>query len=389
MIPAIIPARGGSKGIPRKNVLPVGGIPLLAHTILHATNSRLVDLVVVSTDDEEIAEVAVAYGATVVERPPELASDTAASEPAVRHALDAVRAEHGTDVEMVVFLQATSPLRQPGDLDGAIELLRVDGADSLFSASRVHGFVWRETGAGLTSVTYDFRERQRRQDLGGPDWEENGSFYVFRPWVLDELGNRLGGRVVVWPMHPLDSFQVDDPGDLELIASLYPRRGAHRRPDALARVRLLVFDFDGVLTDNRVQVDEHGVESVVCDRSDGWGIARLRDRGIPVAILSTEANAVVAARAAKLAVECTHGCTDKALAIEELAARHGVDLADVAFVGNDVNDLPALARVGVPIAVADARPEVLAAAVAVTTRPGGQGAAREVCDWLLAAHDAG
>jgi N-acylneuraminate cytidylyltransferase len=385
MIVAVIPARGGSKSIPRKNLALLGGLPLVAHSILHARRSRLVDLVVVSTDDDEIAAVATAYGAEVVRRPPALATDEATSESALHHALDDVRARHDADIELVVFLQATSPIRQPGDLDGAIECLRAAEADSLFSACPQHGFVWAEVDGGLRSLTYDHRARQRRQDLGGAHWQENGSFYVFRPWVLDELDNRLGGVLAMWPMHPLDSFQVDEPGDLELLATLLLLRGTTSPSASMARVQLVCFDFDGVLTDNRVYVDEHGVESVACDRGDGWGIARLRDLGVPVAILSTERNNVVLARARKLEVECVHGSADKATAIRELATRHGVDLSDVAFVGNDVNDLPALRLVGVPIAVRNSHPDVLRAVAAITTRDGGRGAAREVCDWIIEA----
>jgi N-acylneuraminate cytidylyltransferase len=385
MIVAVIPARGGSKGIPRKNLVLVGGVPLLVHSVRHARASRHVDVVVVSTDDDEIAAVAHAHGADVVRRPAELASDEATSEVALSHALAGVRARAGADIELVVFLQATSPVRQPDDLDGAIELLREQGADSLFSACPQRGFVWGASDGAMRSLTYDFRERRRRQDLGHEHWEENGSFYVFRPWVLDELGNRLGGTVTMWPMHPLDSFQVDEPDDVELLTTLLALRGTSVPPPVIERVALVCFDFDGVLTDNRVVVDQHGVEAVWCDRGDGWGIARVRELGIPVVVLSTERNDVVPARARKLGVECVHGCADKAEALREIAARHGVALDDVAFVGNDVNDLPALRLVGVPIAVRDARPEVLDAVVAITSRDGGRGAAREVCDWILAA----
>ncbi len=165
------------------------------------------------------------------------------------------------------------------DLDGAIERLRSEGADSLFAACMQRGFVWGESAGRLHSLTYDFRDAPRRQDLGGEHWEENGSFYVFRPWVLDELGNRLGGTVTMWPMHPLDSFQVDEPGDLELTDHSPGATGDCAAPVAFEHVRLLCFDFDGVLTDNRVLVDEHGTEAVFCDRSDGWGIARVRELG--------------------------------------------------------------------------------------------------------------
>ena len=211
---------------------------------------------------------------------------------------------------------------------------------------------------------------------------------MFRPWVLDELDNRLGGTVTIWPMHPLDSFQIDEADDPELLNTLVALRSPPAASLAMERVRLLCFDFDGVLTDNRVLVDEHGTEAVFCDRSDGWGIARVRELGIPVVIVSTEQNGVVPARARKLGVECVHGCDDKADAIRELAMRHGVALDEIAFVGNDVNDLPAMQLVGVPVAVRDARPEAIAAAIATTTHDGGRGAAREVCDWILAARAA-
>jgi YrbI family 3-deoxy-D-manno-octulosonate 8-phosphate phosphatase len=389
MIVAVIPARGGSKGIPRKNLALIGGVPLLVHSILHAHQSRLIDLVVVSTDDDEIAAVAADHGAEVVHRPAELASDEAPSEAALSHALGDVRArfdDEDDEVELVVFLQATSPIRQPGDLDGAIERVRSEGADSLFAACPQRGFVWGESSARLRSLTYDFRERRRRQDLGSEHWEENGSFYVFRPWVLERLANRLGGTVAMWPMHPFDGFQVDEPGDLELLTTLLAIRTTPRAPLALEHIRLLCFDFDGVLTDNRVLVDQHGNEAVFCDRGDGWGIARVGELGVAVVIVSTERNDVVAARARKLGVECVHGSSNKAVTLREIAKRHGVPLADVAFVGNDVNDLPALLLVGVPIAVRDARPEVLKASVAITTNDGGRGAAREVCDWIVASH---
>jgi YrbI family 3-deoxy-D-manno-octulosonate 8-phosphate phosphatase len=386
MIVAVIPARGGSKGIPRKNLAPVGGVPLLAHSILHARQSRHIDLVVVTTDDDEIAATATAFGAEVVRRPAELASDEATSEAALSHALENVRDRFDRNVELVVFLQPTSPLRQPGDLDGAIDRLSAEGADSLFSACGQRGFVWGRSGAGLRSLTYDFHDRRRRQDLGGEHWEENGSFYVLRPWVLEELGNRLGGEVTIWPMHPLDSFQVDEPGDLQLVTTLLALRRTAAAPLVIDRVRLVCFDFDGVLTDNRVLVDEHGTEAVLCDRADGWGIARVQDLGIPVVIVSTERNDVVPARARKLGIECVHGSNDKAAAISALAERYNVELADIAFVGNDVNDVRALQLVGVPIAVRDAHPGVLSVAVAITTCDGGRGAAREVCDWIVTAH---
>ncbi len=148
------------------------------------------------------------------------------------------------------------------------------------------------------------------------------------------------------------------------------------------RVRLLVLDFDGVLTDNHVYCDQNGTEQVRCWRGDGIGLNRLQSQGISVYILSTETNPVVATRARKLGVPVQQGVVDKAAGIKDLAKNSYIDLHHVAFVGNDVNDLPALKIVGLPIAVADAHRDIQSSVKMVTTAMGGKGAVREVCDFL-------
>jgi YrbI family 3-deoxy-D-manno-octulosonate 8-phosphate phosphatase len=146
-----------------------------------------------------------------------------------------------------------------------------------------------------------------------------------------------------------------------------------------------VLDFDGVMTDDRVLVDQHGTESVICHRGDGWGIARLRDAGVPIVVMSTETNPVVAARCEKLHIDVMQSCTDKLRLLRQIAGTRGVAASRIAYVGNDVNDLPCLRWVGVPIAVADASPDVRAVCRHVTRRSGGRGAVREVAEWILAA----
>lgn len=382
---AIIPARGGSKGIPRKNVRPFLGKPLLAHSIEHARQAPSVTRVVVSTDDAEIAAVAREYGAEVMERPAEISGDAAGSESALSHVLDHLRASEGYEPELVVFLQATSPLRRPGAVQAAIDLLRRDGADSLLSGAPVHGFLWRMHDGHLTSVSMDYRNRPRRQDIG-EDYIDNGSIYIFKPWVLREHGNRLGGKIALFPDDPLHIFQIDEPSDLELMEKLAGLRTSPPAGPELAAIRLLVLDFDGVMTDNRVLVAQDGTEAVLCHRGDGWGIARLKERGVTIVVISTEVNRVVEARCRKLGLDFVQACDDKLSELKRLAGRLGLGPGQVAYVGNDVNDLECLGWVGMPIIVADAMPEVRGVARLVTSRPGGYGAVREVADWLIAAH---
>lgn len=159
------------------------------------------------------------------------------------------------------------------------------------------------------------------------------------------------------------------------------KRGAPSRA-ILGKIKLLVFDFDGVMTDNGVYVFEDGREAVRCDRSDGMGVSRLRKAGFPMFALSTEENRVVDARARKLKIPCSHGVADKLSELKTLAAGRGISLSRVAYVGNDINDLDCLDAVGLPIVVADAQKEVRIARYYLTKAPGGRGAVREVCDWF-------
>lgn len=381
----IIPARGGSKGIPRKNARPLAGRPLIAHTIEHARQARSVNRIVVSTDDPEIAAVAQRYGAEVVWRLAEISGDTATSESALLHVLDYLRDRDGYEPDLVVFLQATSPLRQPDDIQNAIETLQREQADSLFSACRVHGFIWRSTRGGVAPINYDPVDRPQRQELDETTLEENGSIYIFEPWVLREYNSRLGGKIATYQMDRLDSFQLDDPDDLVLMELLLAIRSTHPRQLDLSQVKLLVLDFDGVMTDNRVLVTQDGTEAIWCHRGDGWGIARVKEAGIEVVVLSTETNPVVTARCRKLGIECIQGCDDKLSTLQAMVQQRSLGPEQVAYAGNDVNDLACMRWVGFPIAVADAVPEVRAVSGLITTRPGGQGAIHEVAEWLLSA----
>ena len=222
MILAVIPARGGSKGIPRKNLQPLCGMPLVVHTIQHARQADLVDRVVVSTDDDGIAAVSAGAGAEVVRRPASLAGDSSPTEGALLHVLQTIESEGGEEPELVVFLQATSPVRRPEDIDGAIGLLRSGGYDSVFSASPHHAFVWEIRGETAVPLTYDPATRPMRQEMG-EQVVENGSIYVFRPAILRDSGLRLGGRIGVYRMGFLESLQIDEPGDLDVAAWILER----------------------------------------------------------------------------------------------------------------------------------------------------------------------
>lgn len=223
----IIPARGGSKRLPQKNLLRLCGKPLIAHTIEHARGARRVCRVVVSTDNPEIARVSRDCGAEVIVRPLQLSGDKASSESALLHVLEELGKE-GYRPELVVFLQCTSPVRTSQDIDRAVDMLLRGRADSLFSACRNERFLWRRIGKRLKPLNYDYRARPRDQDHP-QEYRENGSIYVFRPEILERHGCRLGGKIAVYEMDYWSSFQVDALEHLGLCEWILERRNQSAR----------------------------------------------------------------------------------------------------------------------------------------------------------------
>ena len=212
---AVILARGGSQGIPGKNLRDFCGKPLVAWTIEHACNAAGIDSVWVSSDDPDILSTGESFGAQPIARPADISDGTASSESGWRHALDTL-ADQGIDVTRMVAPQCTSPVRAASDFDGALGVFDAEGLDSLFSATSIPDFnIWRPTPDGtLDSYTYDYRRRERRQEKG-EQFLENGSFWIFTPEIFRKTGNRMGGKIGIWRMEFWKSFQIDEPEDLE------------------------------------------------------------------------------------------------------------------------------------------------------------------------------
>lgn len=214
---AIIPARGGSKGIPGKNIMEFGGKPLVAWSIEQAERSCLITDWLISTDCPNVKSAADNMGFSVFGRPPEISGDNSNVNEAIAHSLENARFDVFDREEylpdLVVMLNPTSPCRQPDDIDNAIRTLIDGNFDSVFSACEVKGFTWQDG----KPLNYDPLNRPMRQDLESPVLEENGSIYVFRRELFERTGNYLGGKIGTYMMHRLDSFQIDEPGDIEVM----------------------------------------------------------------------------------------------------------------------------------------------------------------------------
>lgn len=376
---SLILARGGSKGIPLKNTRTVGSISLIERSVRAGLGAKLP--VYLSTDHAEIEEITRQAGGMVIKRPKELAQDDSSSESAIVHALSLP----GLDADIVVFMQPTSPFIDPNSILAAIDKVRCGAADSVFSAVEDHTFRWQQSADGhWEPISHSKLKRPRRQDLVA-QVRETGAFYVFSKAKFMDEETRFCGKSTPQFVDPRFSLEIDSFEDLELANILAPAwdkaqrmaLGTRDLNSKLGWIKAVAYDFDGVLTPNTVIVNEEGLESVAVSRGDGFGVGMLKKLGIFQAIISLESNKVVQARGSKLGIETFNGVEDKLSAVRIWAASISVSLDQIAFIGNDLNDLEVMQHVGLSVAVADAEPEVLGAADLVLRSSGGSGAIRE------------
>ena len=398
---ALIPARGGSKGIPRKNIRTFAGYPLVAWSIAAGLQAKSVSRVIVSTDDEEIAAVAREYGAeTPFMRPRELAQDRTTDLPVFQHALKCLEDIEAYKPKIVVQLRPTSPVRPMDCVDGAVRIL-VEHAD----ADSVRGVVpaaqnpykmWRFNGyekpmKPLLEVEGITEPYNAPRQILPPAYWQTGHIDAIRTSTITSKQSLTGSVVYPLVIDPRYTVDIDTLADWQKYEALVYSGLEMVTPDSKLRrplpgkIELIICDFDGVLTDNRVWTDQDGREMVAAFRSDSFRIGELREKGVDVMILSSEVNHAVAARAKKMGVEAIHGVglQDKGRALRQVLEQKDIKAENVVYVGNDLNDLPCFEIAGWSVAVADAYPEVMRAADYVLSRPGGYGALRELCDLIL------
>lgn len=377
-IVALVPLRGGSKSIPDKNIRLLAGKPLCAWVLEAACRSGVFAEVVVSTDSAKIAAVVQSLDLPVkiLDRPAALATDEASTEAVMLHAAQQL------DFDILATIQATSPLTQAEDFRRATEIFKTNGYDSLLTAVRTKRFFWRD---GATALNYNPQQRPRRQDFPG-SLMENGAFYLTSRRLLEQTSCRLGGRIGLYEMAPETAIEIDEPEDWILVERALISQCHQSLSARLAKIRLLVVDVDGTLTDAGMYWSAEGEQLKKFNTRDAKGLELVRKLGIEVAIITSENSPIVTARARKLEIQhCFVGVEDKRPCLESLAKKLGFSLRDVAYIGDDVNDLKCLTISGFSACPADAVDAVKSQVQYIATQAGGRGAVREVCDLICAA----
>ena len=396
---AIIPARGGSKGIPGKNIRSFAGYPLVAYSIAAAQQSKHVTRVIVSTDDEKIAEVARQFGAEVpFMRPAEFAQDNSLDFPLFEHALNWLAEHENYHPDIVIQLRPTSPIRPLDCVDDAIDILlqhpQADSVRGVVPAGQNPHKMWRiNEQSGMMQNLLDVpgidEPYNAPRQILPPIYWQTGHIDAIRSETIIKKKSMSGDVIMPLIIDPRYTVDIDNLYDWQRYEHLFyegglemVKVGPQKRPYP-QQVKMLVLDFDGILTDNRVWVDGEGHEFVAANRSDSMGIRELVKHGVEVFVLSTEVDPAVSARCKKMNVPVMQGIEAKAGVLSRVLQEKSIDPANVIYAGNDINDLPCFPVVGYAVTVPDAVPVVRQAADFILNEKGGHGAVRELCDLIL------
>lgn len=387
---AFIPVRGGSKSIPLKNIKPMCGKPLVYWTVAAACGCKNIDKVYVATDSEKIRETLQNVKDTdtdgrldkmeIIGRSQESASDTASTEFAM---LEFAR-EHLFD--HIVLIQATSPLLTAEDLDRGFALYEQKETDSVLSVVRQKRFNWKVEKDGSAQPTnYDYFHRPRRQEFEGY-CVENGAFYITSRERLLATENRISGNVKAVEMSEDTFFEIDEPSDWDMIQQLLERRQKEKVSTGKQghRIKMLLTDCDGCLTDGGMYYSENGDELKKFSTLDGMGFGLMREHGVICGIITGENTKLVQRRAEKLKLDVLKmGVQNKFATVQGLCVEKGISLEEVAYIGDDINDRELLEQVGFSASVPDALQEIQNIVDYVAVRQGGNGAVRDVIEHLL------
>lgn len=377
---AFIPVRGGSKSIPLKNIKIINGKPLVYWTVKAAQLCKDIDVVYVATDSDIIKETVESFTdcpkVKVIGRSPETASDTASTESAM------IEFCNNYEFDNIVLIQATSPLLSYEDLNKGFEVFNMEDTDTVLSVVRQKRFNWKMDENGLVAPTnYDVFHRPRRQEYDGY-LVENGAFYISSREGVLKYNNRLWGNMRCVEMNEDTFFEIDEPSDWVIIEALMKKNGV-KADDGKAAVKMVITDCDGCLTDGGMYYSENGDELKKFNTRDGMAFSILRSKGIVCGIVTGEDRELNRRRAAKMKLDfIRNGITDKLTVVKEIAAEYGISMEEIAYIGDDINDIDVLKAVGYSFCPADAAAAVKETADTVLSAKGGEGVIREVVSLL-------
>lgn len=375
----VIPLRKGSKGIPGKNKKKLLGRPLFSWSLHEAAKSKL-DVIYVMTDDEEIInyiknEYQYNSKIRVMQRDDENASDTASTENVLIEFVN----KYDKAFDTLTLIQATSPLITSEDINLALDAVISNDYDSALTVAKYKRFFWSKNGKPLN---YDYKKRPRRQDIKG-DYVENGACYTisYEQWNRENI--RIGGKIKIIEM-PIDTLiEIDEPSDFLIIEQLVKER-LHINKNKIIDPKVMVFDVDGVFTDGKVTYTANGEVSKNFSLRDGMGISLLKSNGIIPVVITSENSLIVSSRMKKLKIDNVFlGVKDKFACLDTFLASNSFIWSEVAYMGDDINDLTNINAAGMSFCPIDASLIIKNHSDYILQSKGGDHAVREAIDQVL------
>ncbi len=376
---ALVPARCGSQSISMKNIKLFCGKPLIYWNLNALQNTAKVDEIVVATDCDKIEKTVLEMGlskVSIYRRTAENATSTASTESLM---LEFINRNNYQAEDLLILVQCTSPLTQTSDFEKALKQFETEEGDSLLTCANIKRFFWQKDG---TPINYDYKNRPRRQDFEGT-FLENGAFYINTIQNILTHQNRLSAKVMIHVMPEYTALEIDEPDDWTIGEKLMQKYILGALPKK--KIKLFVSDVDGVLTDAGMYYSQSGDELKKFNTHDGKGFELLRNAGIKTAIITSEDTKIVERRAAKLKVDYLfQGMKTKLGVLQEICEKENISLDEVAYIGDDINDLEPLMAVGWPACPSNSRPRVKQIPnITLLEVAGGSGAVRTFVELIL------
>lgn len=375
---AFIPVRGGSKSIKFKNIKKINGRPLIYWVLDAVVECNSIDKVVVSTDSDEIRDTVNLYNSNkilIINRSDEVSTDFASTESVM------LEFAENYAFKNIILVQATSPLIDSHDLTQGLELYK--NADSVLSVVNQKRFIWNKQEYAQ-SLNYDYLNRPRRQDFQG-FYVENGAFYITSKELLIKSKCRISGKISTYVMEEESYYEIDEPSDWIIVEKLLENKyGKVDLSKKIKKIRCLLVDCDGVLTNGAMYYTENGDEIKKFSTYDGMGFQLLKNHGIITGIITGEDRQLVKRRFEKLGLnELYMGVSDKLKILDEICKKNNLKYEEVAYIGDDLNDIPIIENVGFSCSVHNGISIIKSKVDYVTSKNGGEGAVREIADLIL------
>jgi len=382
---AFIPVRGGSKSIPHKNIKNFCGKPLVYWNLQALQESIVIDEIIVATDSVDIEDAVKGFDidkVSIYRRLEENAADNSSTESVLFEYIKFRDSSINHD-DVLMLVQATSPLTETHHFSGAIDQYFKEGYDSMLSCVPFKRFLWDKTGM---PKNYDYLRRPRRQEFEG-ELLENGAFYINKVGNIITSGNRLSGKIGIFVMPEHTGIEIDEEDDWVIAESLMRKHVLSKLKRPKKPIKLFISDVDGVLTDAGMYYSENGDELKKFNTHDGMAFRLLREANIKTAIITSENTQIVSRRAEKLKVDyLIQGKRDggKLKAALEICEKEGISIQEVAYVGDDVNCYNLLCSAGLSACPANAVSKIKEIPfILQLKKSGGSGAVREFVDILI------